>query len=225
MYSFSWNQSIVSCPVLTAASWPPYRFLKRQVRWSGIPISFRIFQFIVIHTVKGFGIVNKAEIDVFLELSWFFHDPADVGNLISGSSVFSKTSLNIRKFTVHVLLKPGISLFMSLYIFQIPLLTLFRVTISCFVQSRPLLNIKRAAIKITLRQQVQNWITLGKKGYTYGPLVILHFGYYASNTLTFIWFFRHIFIPILGTCSNGSILFEHSSSRLYTERSFLTFMP
>ena len=60
-------------------------------RWSGIPISFRIFQFIVIHTVKGFGIVNKTEIDVFLELSCFFHDPADVGNLISGSSAFSKT--------------------------------------------------------------------------------------------------------------------------------------
>ena len=68
-------------------------------------------QFIVIHTVKGFGIVNKAEIDVFLELSCFFDDPADVGNLISGSSVFSKTSLNISKFTVHVLLKPGLENF------------------------------------------------------------------------------------------------------------------
>ena len=65
-------------------------------------------QFIVIHTVKGFGIVNKAEIDVFLELSCFFHDPADVGNVISGSSAFSKTSLNIRKFTVYILLKPGL---------------------------------------------------------------------------------------------------------------------
>ena len=62
-------------------------------------------QFIVIHTVKGVGIVNKAEIDVFLELSCFFHDPADVGNLISGSSAFSKTSLNIWRFMVHVLLK------------------------------------------------------------------------------------------------------------------------
>ena len=59
-------------------------------------------QFIVIHAVEGFGIVNKAEIDVFLELSCFFDDPADVGNLISGSSAFSKTSLNIWKFTVHV---------------------------------------------------------------------------------------------------------------------------
>ena len=68
-------------------------------------------QFIVMHTVKGFGIDNKAEIDVFLELSCFFDDPANVGNLISGSSAFSKTSLNIRKFTVHVLLKPGLENF------------------------------------------------------------------------------------------------------------------
>ena len=68
-------------------------------------------QFIVIHTVKGFAIVSKAEIDVFLELSCFFHDPADVGNLISGSSAFSKTSLNIREFMVHVLLKPGLENF------------------------------------------------------------------------------------------------------------------
>ena len=67
-------------------------------------------QFIVIHTVKGFGIV-KAEIDVFLELSCFFHDPADVGNLISGSSAFSKSNLNIWKFTVHVLLKPDLENF------------------------------------------------------------------------------------------------------------------
>ena len=66
---------------------------------------------VVIHTVKGFGIVNKEEIDVFLELSCFFHDPSDVGNLISGSSAFSKTSLNIRKFTVHILLKPGLENF------------------------------------------------------------------------------------------------------------------
>ena len=68
-------------------------------------------QFIVIHTVKGFDIVNKAEIDVFLELSCFFDDPADVGNLISGSSAFSKTSLTILKFTVHVLLKLGLENF------------------------------------------------------------------------------------------------------------------
>ena len=72
-------------------------------------------QYIAIHTVKGFGIVNKAEIDVFLEPSCFSHDPADVGNLISGSSAFSKTSLNIWKFTVHVLLKPGLENFEHYY--------------------------------------------------------------------------------------------------------------
>ena len=69
-------------------------------------------QFVVIHTVKGFGVVDKAEVDVFFsELSCFIDDPADVGNLISGSSAFSKTSLNIRKFTVNILLKPGLENF------------------------------------------------------------------------------------------------------------------
>ena len=68
-------------------------------------------QFIVIHTIKGFGVVNKAEIDVFPKLSCFFNDPSDVGNLISGSSAFSKTSLNIWKFMVRVLLKPGLENF------------------------------------------------------------------------------------------------------------------
>ena len=68
-------------------------------------------QFVVIHTVKSFGIVNEVEVDVFLEFSCFFYDPGDVGNLISGSSAFSKTSLNIWKFTVHILLKPGLENF------------------------------------------------------------------------------------------------------------------
>ena len=68
-------------------------------------------QFVVIHTVKDFGVVNKAEVNVFLELSCFFYDPADVGSLISGSSAFSKSSLNIWKFTFHVLLKPGLENF------------------------------------------------------------------------------------------------------------------
>ena len=68
-------------------------------------------QFVVIHTVKGFGIVNKAKVDVFLELSCFFNDLMDVGNLISGSSVFSKSSLNIWKFTINALLKPGLENF------------------------------------------------------------------------------------------------------------------
>ena len=74
-------------------------------------ISLRIFHSLWIHTVKGFSIVDEAEVDVFLELSCFFHDPADVGNLISGFFAFSKTSLNIWKFTVHVLLKPGLENF------------------------------------------------------------------------------------------------------------------
>ena len=70
--------------------------------------------FVVIHTVKGFSVVNEAEVDVFLEFSSFFYDPTDVGNLISGSSAFSKSSLNIWKFTVHVLLKPGLEKFWAL---------------------------------------------------------------------------------------------------------------
>ena len=96
---------------LTVASWPAYRFLKRQVKCSSISISKNFQEFVVIHIVKGFGIVNKAEVDVFLELSCFFNDPTDVGNLISGFSAFSKSSLNIWKFTVHVLLKPGLENF------------------------------------------------------------------------------------------------------------------
>ena len=68
-------------------------------------------QFVVIHTVKGFGVADKVEVDVFLKFSHFFDDPTDVGNLISGSSTFSKSSLDIWKFTVHILLKPGLKNF------------------------------------------------------------------------------------------------------------------
>ena len=100
------NQSSVSHLVLTVASWPAYRFLRRQVRWTGTSISSRIFQFVEIHTVKGFSIVNEA--NVFLELSCFFYDPTDADNLISGSSAFSKSSLYIWKFSVQVLLKPSL---------------------------------------------------------------------------------------------------------------------
>ena len=84
-----------------------------QVIWySHLPISLRIFpQFVVIHTVKGFGVVNKAKVNVFLEVWCFFCDPTDIGNLISGSFAFSKSSLNICKFTVHILLKPGLKNF------------------------------------------------------------------------------------------------------------------
>ena len=93
------NQSVVPCPVLTVASWVVYRFLRRQVRWSGIPISWRIFQFVVIHTVKGFGIVNKAEVDVFLELFLFFR-------WSNGYWQF-----DLWEFMVHILLKPGLENF------------------------------------------------------------------------------------------------------------------
>ena len=85
-------QSVVPCLVLIFASSSAYRFLRRQVKWSGIPISWRIFQFVVIHTAKGFSVVN-AEVDVFLEFLCFFYDPIDVGNFISGFSAFSKPSL------------------------------------------------------------------------------------------------------------------------------------
>ena len=106
-----WNHilSIFPCPVLTVASWPAYRFFRRQAKWSSVPISLRIFQCVVIHTIKGFSIVNEAE--VFLEYSCFFYDPTDIGNLISGSSDFSKSSLNIWRVSVHKLLKPGLENF------------------------------------------------------------------------------------------------------------------
>ena len=110
-YSFSYLEPVCcymstsNCCFLTCISQEA-----SQVVWY-----FHLFQnfpqFIVIHTVKGIGIVNKAEIDVFLELSCFFRDPADVGSLISGSSASSKTILNIWEFTVHVLLKPGLENF------------------------------------------------------------------------------------------------------------------
>ena len=97
-----WNQSVVPCPVLTVASWPPYKFSRSRSGGLVFP-SFQNFpQFIVIPTVKGFGIVNKAEIDVSLELSCFFNDPADVGNLISGSSAFSKTILLGHEYTSNI---------------------------------------------------------------------------------------------------------------------------
>ena len=106
-----WNQSVVSCLVLTVASWPTYRFLRRQIRWSGIPVSWRISQSFLQFILKGFSVVNEAEVDVFVEFPCFFYDPTDVGNLISGSSAFSKSSLNIWKFMVHELLKPHLENF------------------------------------------------------------------------------------------------------------------
>ena len=99
------NQPLVPCPILTVASCPAYRFLRRQVRWSGIPNSLRILQFVVIHTDKGFSVVNEVEVDVFLEFPCFFYHPVYVCNLISAFSVFPKSSLYIWKFSVHVQLK------------------------------------------------------------------------------------------------------------------------
>ena len=105
-----WNQFIAPCPVLTAALWPAYRFLRKQVRWSGIP-SLEEFSIVCCDPHKGFSVVNEAEVDVFLDFSCFFYDPIDVGNLISSSSAFSKSSLNIWKFLVHILLKPSLENF------------------------------------------------------------------------------------------------------------------
>ena len=98
-----WNQSVL-CPVRIVAPWPGYSFLRRQVRWSGSPISLRIFHSLL-WNVNGFSVLSEAEADVLLEFSCFSYDPADVGNLISGSFAFSKSSLNIWKFSVHILIK------------------------------------------------------------------------------------------------------------------------
>ena len=108
------NQSVVPWLVLTVIPWPTYKFFRRQVRWSGTPISLRIFQFVVIHAVSNFSIVNKGEIDVSLEFPCFLYHSANVGNLISSSSVFSKPSLYICKFSVHILLKPSLKDFWAL---------------------------------------------------------------------------------------------------------------
>ena len=113
MYSFSYlepvccSMSSSNCCFLTCIQ--TSQEAGKVVWYSHLLKSFP--QFIVIHTVKGFGIVNKAEVDVFLEFSCCFDDPTDVDNLISGSSAFSKSSLNLWKFTVHVLLKPGLENF------------------------------------------------------------------------------------------------------------------
>src|SRR5574337_406153 len=113
MYSFSYlepaccSMSSSNCCFLTCIQ---ISLEAGQVVWYS-HIFENVPQYVVIHTVKGFGIVDKGEVDVFLELSCFFDNPADVGNLISGSSAFSKSSLNIWKFIVHVLLKPGLENF------------------------------------------------------------------------------------------------------------------
>ena len=104
--SLSYLEPVCCSMSSSVTSWPAYRFLRRQVRWSGIPRFFKNFpRFVVIHTVKDFSIVNKAEVDVFLELFCFFDDPMNAGNSISGSSVSLKPSLYTWKLSVHVLLK------------------------------------------------------------------------------------------------------------------------
>ena len=105
-----WKQSIVPCPVLTAASWPAYRFPRGRSGGLVFP-SLSEFSTLCCGPHKGFHIVNKAEVDVLLELTCLFNDPVDVGNLISGSSALSKSSLIIWKFMVHILLKPGLENF------------------------------------------------------------------------------------------------------------------
>src|SRR5574341_1067907 len=118
MYSFSYLEPV--CCSMSSSNWCFLTCIYVSQEADQVVLYSHLFQnflqFIVIHIVKGFGIVNKAEIVVFLELSCFFYDPEDVGNLISGSSAFSKTSLNIRKFTVHVLLKPGLENFKHYFI-------------------------------------------------------------------------------------------------------------
>ena len=102
------NQSVVPCRVLTVASWPAYRFLKRQVMVWYSHFSKSFPQLVMIHTVKGFSVIHKAEIDVFLKFLCFLYNPVNVGNLISGSSSLSKPSLDIWKFLVHITLKLSI---------------------------------------------------------------------------------------------------------------------
>ena len=105
-----WNQSVPPCPLLTVASWPEYRFLRRQVRWSGIPNSLRIFHSLLWSKQSKILAQSIKQKEMFFWNSCFFDDPTYVGNLTSGSSAFSKSSLNIWKVMVHVLLKPGLDI-------------------------------------------------------------------------------------------------------------------
>ena len=103
------SQSIVPCPFLTVPSWPRYRFLGKQVRRSGIPVSLRIFHSLLWSVQsRGFSVVNEAELVIFLKFPCFFYDPTDVDHSISCSSAFSKSHLYMWNFLVHVLLKPGL---------------------------------------------------------------------------------------------------------------------
>ena len=106
------NLSVVPYKVLTFASWPTYRFLRSQVRWSGVSIFIRVFHSVLmIYSVKDSSAVDETEVDVFLVFPCFIYDLADVGNLISHSSAFSEPSLDIWKFLVHIILKAGMQYF------------------------------------------------------------------------------------------------------------------
>ena len=111
-YSFPNLEPVCPCLDLTVASWPRVQISQEAGKVVWYSHLFKNFpQFALIHTVRGFSVVNETEVDVFLELSCFFCDLADVGSLISGSSVFSKSSLNIWKFMIHILLKPHLENF------------------------------------------------------------------------------------------------------------------
>ena len=97
------NESVVPYRVLTVASWPAYRFHRRQVRWSDIPVSLRAFHSLLWST-QNFNVVDETKVDVFLEFPCFLYDPANVGNLIFGSSAFSKPTLDTWKFLVYITL-------------------------------------------------------------------------------------------------------------------------
>ena len=103
------NLSFVSCPVITIGSWPTYRFLRIQVRWSGGLIFLRVFHSLLWYRIEGFSIASEAEVDVFLELPCYLYNLVNFGNLISGSPDFSKPSFYFWKFSVYVLLKPNLT--------------------------------------------------------------------------------------------------------------------
>ena len=157
-------------------------------------------QFIVIHTVKGFGIVNKTEIDVFLELSCFFHDPLDVGKLISGSSAFSKTSLNIRRFTVHVLLKPGLEnfedYFTSMCNCVVPPNSINRLYDTYQIQERPIYSSRPTSQEDQgFYESISGTVYLGYEGwgihwlfsYLDGRIPTLAFAYVVQPYSTKLW--------------------------------------
>ena len=102
------SQSVFLCRVLTVASWPANRFLRKQVWWSGISISLSIFHSLIWSAQKSFSIANEAEVDVFLEFPCLLYDPVNADNLISGSSAFSKSSLYSWKFSIQELSKPSL---------------------------------------------------------------------------------------------------------------------